>query len=121
MSIAGDAGKQQYYALKSKTTRQKRNDQFDIGEEQQQKKMHTTYEDIMQYRFPDMEYEFAWDPEVSSKEITFSPDCRHAFLYETNYYFRTTIANRPFFGGIHYWEIIADARTEHELKIGVTA
>ena len=22
--------------------------------------------------------------------------------------------------GIHYWEIIADARTEHELKIGVT-
>lgn len=22
--------------------------------------------------------------------------------------------------GIHYWEIIADSRTEHELKIGVT-
>jgi len=22
--------------------------------------------------------------------------------------------------GVHYWEIIADARTEHELKIGVT-
>jgi len=75
----------------------------------------------MQYRFPEMEYEFAWDPEVSSKEIGFSPDCRHAFLHETNYYFRTTIANKPFFGGIHYWEVIADARTEHELKIGVTA
>jgi len=68
-----------------------------------------------------MSNEFCWDPEASSKEISFSPDCRHAFLYETNYYFRTITSNRPFFGGIHYWEIIADARTEHELKIGVTA
>jgi hypothetical protein len=23
--------------------------------------------------------------------------------------------------GIHYWEIVADARTEHELKVGVSA
>lgn len=23
--------------------------------------------------------------------------------------------------GIHYWEIVADARTEHELKIGVSS
>lgn len=22
--------------------------------------------------------------------------------------------------GVHYWEIVADARTEHELKVGVT-
>jgi hypothetical protein len=22
--------------------------------------------------------------------------------------------------GVHYWEIVADARTEHELKIGVS-
>lgn len=42
-------------------------------------------------------------------------------MYETNYYFRTITGNKPFFGGVHYWEIIADARTEHELKIGVTA
>jgi hypothetical protein len=65
--------------------------------------------------------EFSWDPETSSKEIVFSYDCRHAFLYETNYYFRTITSNRPFFSGIHYWEIVADARTEHELKIGVTS
>lgn len=65
--------------------------------------------------------EFTWDPETSSKEIVFSYDCRHAFLHETNYYFRTITSNRPFFSGIHYWEIVADARTEHELKIGVTA
>lgn len=65
-------------------------------------------------------HEFCWDPDNSSKEITFSQDYRHAFLFEPNYYFRTVVSNRPFSGGVHYWEIIADARTEHELKIGVT-
>ena len=68
---------------------------------------------------PDI-HEFTWDPDNSSKEISFSSDCRHAFLFETNYLFRTMISNRPFMDGQHYWEIIADARTEHELKIGVT-
>ena len=29
------------------------------------------------------------------------------------------IANVSFNEGYHYWEIIADARTENELKIGV--
>jgi len=33
--------------------------------------------------------------------------------------FRTIIADKPFYGGKHYWEIIADNRTENELKIGV--
>ena len=42
------------------------------------------------------------------------------FLFESTYLFRTAISSRPFMDGIHYWEIIADARTEHELKIGVT-
>jgi hypothetical protein len=65
-------------------------------------------------------HDFAWDPEHSSKEIHFSKDCRHAFLSESNYYFRTVISNRPFSDGVHYWEIIADARTDHELKVGVT-
>lgn len=68
---------------------------------------------------PDI-HEFCWDADNSSKEIAFSSDCRHAFLHETNYLFRTMISNRPFMDGIHYWEIIADARTEHELKIGIT-
>ena len=68
---------------------------------------------------PDI-HEFSWDPDNSSKEIGFSSDYRHAFLLETNYLFRTMISNRPFMDGQHYWEIIADARTEHELKIGVT-
>ena len=69
--------------------------------------------------YPDL-YEFCWDPEISSKEIKFSADLRHSFLLESTYLFRTAISSRPFMDGIHYWEIIADARTEHELKIGVT-
>ena len=83
--------------------------------------VHDCIEDQLELRFPELNNEFSWDPEASSQEINFSMDCRHAFLYETNYYFRTITSNRPFFGGVHYWEIIADARTEHELKIGVTA
>ena len=43
--------------------------------------------------------EFTWDPEASSKEIVFGLDNRHAFLYETNYYFRTIISNNPFYFG----------------------
>jgi len=35
--------------------------------------------------------------------------------------FRTVIGDTPFYGGIHYWEIIADPKTENELKIGVSA
>jgi E3 ubiquitin-protein ligase NRDP1 len=69
--------------------------------------------------YPDF-HEFYWDPEHSSKEIRFSQDLRHVFLFESTYLFRTAISSRPFMDGIHYWEIIADARTEHELKIGVT-
>ena len=74
----------------------------------------------LMYGFLNEYQEFAWDPENSSREVTFSPDCRHLFLCESNYYFRTVVGNRPFMDGVHYWEIIADSRTEHELKIGVT-
>lgn len=44
---------------------------------------------------------------------------RCLFLREDLYNFRTVIANKSFDSGIHYWEIIADARTENELKVGV--
>jgi len=64
--------------------------------------------------------EFAWDPENSSRDVQFSADFRHLFLCESNYYFRTVVGNRPFSDGVHYWEIVADSRTEHELKVGVT-
>ena len=76
------------------------------------KQFYNTIEDQIQYLYPETSDEFSWDPEASSKEITFSKDFKHAFLYEANYYFRTITSNRPFFNGVHYWEIIADARTQ---------
>ena len=45
---------------------------------------------------------------------------QHCFLKEQSYLFRSVLANTGFTGGIHYWEILADNRTENELKIGVT-
>jgi hypothetical protein len=50
-----------------------------------------------------------------------SADCRQLFLSEDDYFFRTFFGSKSFNEGIHYWEIIADARTEHELKIGVSS
>lgn len=41
-------------------------------------------------------------------------------LKETAYMFRSAVATHGFMGGINYWEIEADDRTENELKIGVT-
>lgn len=40
-------------------------------------------------------------------------------LKEEQYVFRTVIGDTQFDSGLHYWEIIADARTENELKVGV--
>lgn len=45
---------------------------------------------------------------------------RSIFLKEEQYLFRSVIADKGFTEGIHYWEIIPDARSENELKIGVT-
>lgn len=50
-----------------------------------------------------------------------SPDDRSLYLLEEDYLFRTVYSNIELNEGIHYWEIVADARSEHELKIGVSA
>ena len=42
-------------------------------------------------------------------------------MNEEDYIFRNFFGDVVFQEGIHYWEIIADSRTEHELKIGVSA
>lgn len=42
-------------------------------------------------------------------------------MKEDDYVFRTVFGKTIFNEGIHYWEIVADANTEHELKIGVSA
>ena len=41
-------------------------------------------------------------------------------MKEDDYVFRTVYGNISFNEGIHYWEIVADSRSEHELKIGVS-
>lgn len=44
---------------------------------------------------------------------------RAVFLKEDKYVFRSVIADTCYTQGIHYWEIVADARSENELKVGV--
>ena len=63
---------------------------------------------------------FQWDPNYASDVVQISSQNRCVFLKEEAYLFRSIIANKSFNEGIHYWEIIADARSENEIKIGVT-
>jgi hypothetical protein len=63
---------------------------------------------------------FSWDRQTLPREVKISEDARSLYLLEEEYLFRTVYANIELNEGIHYWEIIADARSEHELKIGVS-
>ena len=63
---------------------------------------------------------FTWDSEILPKEIKLSPDKRSFYLKEDDYVFRTAYGSYPLMEGIHYWEVVADSRSEHELKIGVS-
>ena len=62
---------------------------------------------------------FHWDSEFTSDVIQLTAINRHAFLSEDTYLFRTAIGNEGFYEGTHYWELVADSRTENELKVGV--
>lgn len=53
--------------------------------------------------------------------IEISADQRLLYVKEDLYVFRNFFGDVEFNEGIHYWEIVADARTEHELKVGVSA
>ena len=64
---------------------------------------------------------FEWDFNLLPKEVKISADRRGIYLKEDDYVFRTVYGNIGFQEGIHYWEIVADSRSEHELKIGVSA
>ena len=57
---------------------------------------------------------FEWDISSMPKEVKYSHDKRSIYLKEDDYVFRTVYGNIPLSEGIHYWEIIADARSEHE-------
>lgn len=55
------------------------------------------------------------------QSIEISPDRRQLYVKEDEYIFRNFFGDVEFNEGIHYWEVVADARTEHELKVGVSA
>ena len=61
-----------------------------------------------------------WDPAKTGGGINLSDGNQHCFLKEQSYLFRSVLANTGFTSGVHYWEIVADSRTENELKIGVS-
>lgn len=63
---------------------------------------------------------FNWDPNYCTDAIQLSASNRTAFLEEDVYLFRSVIADTKFDSGLHYWELVADSRTDNELKIGVT-
>ena len=70
---------------------------------------------------------FSWEVEfltIQKKQwadvLYASTDRRSLYLKEDDYFFRTVFGDIEYNEGIHYWEIVADSRTEHELKIGVS-
>lgn len=65
--------------------------------------------------------ELLWDTTAFGTGIVVSDGNTSVFLKEQAYVFRTIVANIGFSSGVHYWEIIADGRTENEIKIGITS
>ncbi len=63
---------------------------------------------------------FRWDEAWATEAIEISACGRTIFLKEDTYLFRSIVADRCFTAGLHYWEIVPDARTENEMKVGVT-
>lgn len=70
---------------------------------------------------------FKWDTSKAGQGIEITDGGMTVFLKEQSYVFRTVVSEavrnyliQCFMSGTHYWEIIADPRTENELKIGVT-
>jgi len=62
---------------------------------------------------------FKWDTTTIGSGIEVTNNKGSVFLKESPYVFRTVIGDTPFYSGVHYWELVADDRTENELKIGV--
>jgi len=65
--------------------------------------------------------QWCWDKEFMPEQVTCSPDFRQIYLTEEEYVFRTVYGAKGLTEGIHYWEIIADARSEHEIKTGISS
>ena len=64
--------------------------------------------------------EFVWDIETSHPSVNISAEKRIALLDDSEFCYRNIFGSTGFMGGLQYWEIIIDSRTQHELKIGVS-
>lgn len=64
--------------------------------------------------------QFKWDNNKKGQGIQIYNNGESLLLNESCYAFRTVLSNVGFTSGVHYWEIIADKRTENELKIGIS-
>ena len=64
--------------------------------------------------------ELKWDSNKCGTGISFENNKALVFLKEQAYVFRSVITSFGFTSGIQSWEIVADNRTENELKIGVS-
>ncbi len=63
--------------------------------------------------------DFSWDTESAHPSIMFFADKRIALLNDTEFSYKNVFGAAGFLGGVQYWEIIIDSRTQNELKIGV--
>lgn len=73
----------------------------------------------------DLEYSawitnFKWDVTKKWQGIQVFNSWESLLLNESCYAFRTIVSTVSFSSWVHYWEIIADKRTENELKIWIT-
>lgn len=60
-----------------------------------------------------------WSTAMKGTGIELTNNNLDVWLKESAYMFRSILGDTGFTNGCHYWEIIADDRTENELKIGV--
>ncbi|KRX07563.1 Concanavalin A-like lectin/glucanases superfamily [Pseudocohnilembus persalinus] len=61
-----------------------------------------------------------WSVNFKGSQIVLSNNNQTCALNESQYIFKTVVANKGFTSGEHYWEIIPLQMTENELKVGVT-
>jgi hypothetical protein len=57
--------------------------------------------------------EIKWDSTKCGTGVVFENNKTLAFLKEQSYVFRSVTTINGFMGGVHYWEIVADNKTEN--------
>lgn len=74
----------------------------------------------LQHPQPNGMTEFVWDTDTAHPSVMFFAEKRIALLNDTEFSYKNVFGSTGFLGGVQYWEIIIDSRTQNELKIGVS-